>query len=470
MNTEQFAQKIKSKYPQYANVDNVTLVNKIVEQYPDYQNKITDLKTKQGVVSSIGSNIKQQFLAGGEKALESFKTTQQAAKSGNAVGILRGALGMASGGIQTVASPITGVAQEVAETKPVQSAIKTVQESVVLPAADIISRSPKLQQFAINNPNAEEVITDVLNVAGTLYSPQIVRGTGTALESAAGKTLSTTGDVVTTTGSKIKDVGSRLYQAAITPNVKEAEGILQSRITGGQPPITRAKTALEKGLVGTQEMIAVKGGKTARKLYQEKIAPAIESTVGVVSMNKDELFAPILERINKTVDPTKKQSLQDAFEAIKEDYNTFPDQFDLVTAQGLKRDLDMFTPEKIFRGRNVASELKTLNNDMANAIRSKTYDALADRNIKKDYIDYGNLVKLEDIGVKSLTEAGRFAGAGSLVSYFYDKALTPIQTIGGQVLYRVGNALEFVGNKGLKTFGDFLKSKGIKTNKEFDKK
>ena len=41
----EFAEKIKAKYPQYKDVDNYTLASKMVEKYPQYQGQV-DLKKK----------------------------------------------------------------------------------------------------------------------------------------------------------------------------------------------------------------------------------------------------------------------------------------------------------------------------------------------------------------------------------------------------------------------------------------
>lgn len=196
----------------------------------------------QGALSSIGSNIKQQFLAGGEKALESFKTTQQAAKAGSATGLLRGALGMASGGIQTVTSPITGVAQEVAETKPVSSVLKAYNENVTVPVADVLSNSPTLQKLAIKNPNIEEIISDAINVFGTLYAPRAARGTGTALES-----------VVKKTGGAVSEVVKPITEVAAKPVTKTIDAIddLVTKVTA--PDISDA-TRLSLNPVASKEL------------------------------------------------------------------------------------------------------------------------------------------------------------------------------------------------------------------------
>lgn len=54
---------------------------------------------------------------------------------------------------------------------------------------------------------------------------------------------------------------------------------------------------------------------------------------------------------------------------------------------------------------------------------------------------------------------GQFkGGAGSFVHAAYEMAVTPIKTVGSQVLYKSANGLRFVGDKGFKKFGQYLES------------
>jgi translation elongation factor EF-1beta len=43
---EQFAEKIKSKYPEYKDVDNNELVDRIIKKYPDYKDQVQEVKKK----------------------------------------------------------------------------------------------------------------------------------------------------------------------------------------------------------------------------------------------------------------------------------------------------------------------------------------------------------------------------------------------------------------------------------------
>jgi hypothetical protein len=51
----EFAEKIKAKYPQYKDVDNYTLASKMVEKYPQYQGQV-DLKKKDLTASGLGTS------------------------------------------------------------------------------------------------------------------------------------------------------------------------------------------------------------------------------------------------------------------------------------------------------------------------------------------------------------------------------------------------------------------------------
>lgn len=309
-------------------------------------------------------------------------------------------------------------------------------------------------------------LADYVEAGGNLLGIAPVGIAAGAAPKIAGKALSATGDALAATGRATEGVGKAVFKSAITPTVKEAERILSydaktpflKRLTGEGAPRLRSDTAFDKGLTGTERMLGTQAKTEANSLYTKKIAPAVESST--VQVTKDDLFAPIAKRIEETTDPSKKKAYQEAFEAIQEDYADST-VWSLEEAQKLKSELDEFTPEKVFRGKSIASEFRTLQNEMADAIRIKTYNALDDVNIKGDYIDYGNLVELQKIGVKAISEAGFKGGFGGFWTAMYDMATTPVKTIGGRVLYRVGDTLEFVGQKGIKNFGDFLQSKGF---------
>lgn len=287
------------------------------------------------------------------------------------------------------------------------------------------------------------------------------------------------GGATAVTGRAMKGVAGKLYESAITPNSMEAGRILNyeaktpflervnNTLSGTEDgaPRTRAQTAMEQGLAGTNKMIGVQAKRASASLWSDTIGPALKDSKAV--MTKEELFKPIEERILSTVEPGERAGFVKAYEALKSEYAD-TNSFNLETAQKIKEGLARFIPEKVYKGEPIANDYKTLQNDMAGAIRQKIYSTLKSQNIKQAYLDYGNLKELEDIGVKAITGGGKVGGFGSFWSTIYGQATTPIKTVGGQVLYRVGDRLEFVGRPGLSTFGQYLGENGIKDPNKAD--
>jgi hypothetical protein len=273
-----------------------------------------------------------------------------------------------------------------------------------------------------------------------------------------------------------QQAGEFIYSRAFTPNVKEAENILAyeatkpsiaSKIYGagaleGNPafkPVTVAETALRSGIAGTEKQVGVQAKQVGDNLWKKEIAPAVEGIKGKIT--KEELFAPLRERIAKIIDPSKQKAYQNALDGLLEDYAKI-ESFSYKQAQKLKSELAQFTPAKVFRGQDVANETRMLQADMAKLIREKTYEKLKDINVRQKYIDYGNLQELEKVGVKAISEAGTKGGFGGFWSTVYDTAMTPIKTIGGKILYKIGDKFQVTAPKGFegKTLKDYLISIG----------
>jgi hypothetical protein len=364
-----------------------------------------------------------------------------------------------------IKDPLKAGVQKVGETEPVQATMT------------------KYNEWKQKHPEAAANLEAGVNIASIIPGAKAGVTAAQSLTDAAligaGKGLVGVSNLLDGAGNVIKGTGGVLYRSAITPNVKEAERILKYRadsplltrisdtIEGiDQPPRTRGQTALEYGLQGREQDIGIQAKRLSDSLWNDEIAPAVKASDAV--MTKEELFAPAIARINAITDPTRRQSLANALESIIEDYQTFDNSFDLTKAQALKRDLAEFVPSKIYRGQEVASELRTIQADMADAIRQKTYEALKDQNIKQKYLDWANLHELENIGVKAISEAEFKGGSGTLIAGLWDQATVPVKTIGGQTLYRVGDMLEFEGVKGIRTFGEYLQQKGYAKPATYD--
>lgn len=59
LNYQQFSQQIKAKYPQYQNMDDMTLAQKMVQKYPEYQKQV-DVAVPQFEADTIRPQTQQE--------------------------------------------------------------------------------------------------------------------------------------------------------------------------------------------------------------------------------------------------------------------------------------------------------------------------------------------------------------------------------------------------------------------------
>ncbi len=415
-----------------------------------FKQGITDYKD---IVSGKGEAVPEE---GGESALVNTRRGVQATASAFSTPI-KFALKEAYNKLPEVTQKgLTDLGQKVG---------KKIQQ-----AGSVLAEIPGYQDWVVNNP---ESANDLENILKTYASAGEISGDILAYNQAAqaGKyAVNEAGKVIGNTGRAMKEVSRRIGEHAITPNTQEAEEILRYRantpflqrvknaFTGeGSSPQTRGSTAIEKGIYGTEGQVGVKAKRIADDIWNKEIKPALDNSQAV--MSKDQLFDTAIKRISNTVEPAKRQAYMDAYEALQDEYRNM-NYIPAKDVQNIKSSLDKFTPDKVWRGQPIANEYTTLRADMANDARNFIYDTVGD-NIKPKYLDWSNLHDLQEVGVKAISNAGLKGGSGKLITSLWDTATTPVKTIGGQVLYKVGNALEFVGDKGIKTLGDYLSKQGL---------
>lgn len=86
--------------------------------------------------------------------------------------VAKGALNMAAGGLETVFSPITGLFTSASKVPPIQAGLESINQNIVEPSADVISSSPALQKFMLEYPEADEIVQNLITVAGAIYAPK----------------------------------------------------------------------------------------------------------------------------------------------------------------------------------------------------------------------------------------------------------------------------------------------------------
>lgn len=153
MNPQEFAQKIKNKYPQYKDMDDVELSKAIVQKYPQYYGQVKFEPTAtatQGVIGETFGDIKETFAgikkditARGEKIGQVIEARDRGEQGllrtlfqtfGQTVGAIPDVIGQTVIGAGKTALPqsaettignlATGTGQAIAGTKPVQSILQ----------------------------------------------------------------------------------------------------------------------------------------------------------------------------------------------------------------------------------------------------------------------------------------------------------------------------------------------------------
>lgn len=268
-------------------------------------------------------------------------------------------------------------------------------------------------------------------------------------------------------GKVLEQVGRGIYKQAIPLNAREAKAVqsyfaknspikrFESLLKGeNKAPITAKETGFSQKLKGTETGIGVQAKRAASKLWDKNIAPALKQVDAKVDMN--EFFNEAREKVvNENVDPTRQRQLLKALDAVVEDF----DGVDIVSAgklQKYKEGWAKFVPQKAYKGEDIAGALNDLRNSLASQARTKIYELVDDPNIKRAYIDYGNLKGLQEWGQKAMTGGKLRGGSGTFISAIKDAVVTPVATIGGRTVYRVGEGVEFIAPAGAKTLKDIF--------------
>lgn len=170
MTSEEFAAKIKEKYPQYQNMDNPVLIRKVLEKYPDYASQIQE-QDPQSMVGSAWESLGEK-VPGLSQAGEFVEETVpgEIAETAGAIGSKAGPLGPIIEQIGTqIATPISMAGSAIPRTvgdvslqlaaSPVSKAIG-VARGALRPAtkwAGNVGRSLLARDIGVAEPFIENV-------------------------------------------------------------------------------------------------------------------------------------------------------------------------------------------------------------------------------------------------------------------------------------------------------------------------
>lgn len=348
-----------------------------------------------------------------------------------------------------------------------------------LPGLTAKTGTGKVAQAALEGAG----ITSAMNVAsnvqeGKTGTEALTDNTGTA--AVLGASIPLAFPFLRVAGRGIAKTGESMVSSVAPVSTREAE-ILQSYradkpflqrvsdvLSGTEKaPQTVAKTMTETtqgkllpGIFGTRSQIGIQANRAQKALWKDVISPALKKSD--VEVNMPDYFASVEKEIADTVgDETRKMSLLDALQSVREDYAKYGN-VTLEQLQKFKEGWAEFVPEKFYKGQNIAGNLRQVQALLADKARDTIYTTLGE-DVKKAYLDYGNLYSLKEMGVKALTEGGAKLPTGGTftgLSEIFSSAVTPVMSVAGQVVYRTGKGLQFVGTAGAKTVGDVL---GIKS-------
>lgn len=302
----------------------------------------------------------------------------------------------------------------------------------------------------------------------------ITPGVGTIV----GAAIPVAGAVARGTGRLLQKAGTTASEAVIPTSTREA-GMLQTykannpflqRVSDvlkgtSKQPQTAGKTAIETtagqtipGLFGTQSQIGVQAKRASKSIWNKLISPQLDNAN--VQVDLPTYFKKVEQDIiTNNPEIGRQKSLLEALNAVKEDYANKA-TVTLPELQKLKEGWAQFVPQKFYNGKDIAGAAGEVNALLADEARQTIYNTLGN-NVKQAYIDYGNLQGLQELGKTAMTGQKLKGGAGSFVSELFSRAVTPVGTIGGQVLYQAGKGILFIGEKGSQKIGDVL---GVNTS------
>lgn len=422
--------------------------------------------TEPGVLDKLGVQLKARGADIVSSAKKGMAGGLQGPKSGlNIAGDIGGAIGDVFG---AVTEPLVSGLQKGMEsvaTKGIEKGIIGIQQGPIekLGMSALKAGVDTWNRFKEAHPDVARGIEDIANVASAV---PIVKGaavTGKGVLSGTVKTLSSAGNISKKLGESAfstvipitNDVDAKAMQNYLAKNTLGKRVV--AAVTGKDlgKPTTAAQKALEVGAYGTESMIGVKANRVANQL-REIIQPILDKSKA--SIYKSELIGSAQNFVNSITEEGAKQRFRNALEKIVDEYKDLEEYIPVSKAQKIKTELNTLQAPSVFSkgksGLDITNEYKSLKAMMANTIKEKTYERLGE-GVKDAYKTWSKAMDLMELGIKDMR--GKPVYGANFWGKLLDKTVVPIGTAGGQMLYSLGNMLQFKGRPGFKKFGDFVK-------------
>lgn len=428
MDKQTFIQSIKTKYPEYQNVNDDVLYSKIIEKYPVYKSKIKEptIFDKYQELSNKGADYSANAIT--EAAKGGFQQSQQGyetAKNAKNLGeLLGGSLNMASGAIGAAFSPLAPA------FKPIGMGIEAIGNKI----GDI----PAVQKFAVS-PAGEatsagvEAVGNLANIAGTvagvrvpeklpsvkelftrqekLIKPPKETPPPTGKKTAIGQVI----EDISPTKASIRDrqvaKGLRLAPVEDLANIEQLTGNKLGewmdrydliKNTPGDSATAIAKFKKENLNLVNDSISLLKEKYTFNDIPQAKTA--IDFLVKDLEGKKSPEYTQVLDRLNKikesgTFDAMDLQYIKNVFDDIESIYKKTGEVRDALNAQDKAQTI---APIRRFIEERVKEaypqiDIGSLNNNIRTA--SATLDAIFKRAPKADTASIFQLGDMAVIGL-----------------------------------------------------------------------
>lgn len=264
-----------------------------------------------------------------------FKQTQEGAKNPNliegSVQIGKGILNEAASGLRVAFSPIEAGMKIIGKLPIVSQALGGVDKSVDY-FADKISNNKKLQKFAMENPDADEVIANLVTIGLSVAAGKAGAPNGIPATRVGGIIDSVLKDVSTKSPEVLRGIITKFKEktAPVAEKVKEkitTSGQSETEIAG---KVFQAKPDQLETMVRALEGIDKKGIKSSEDLFARLDAKAKANTTAVdeALQKSTETYKP--NDVVKTIEvkggkPLKQDFVQTALDHLKELYEKTSD-------------------------------------------------------------------------------------------------------------------------------------------------
>lgn len=473
MTKKELGQRIKIKYPEYNNLDDEILADKIIAKYPVYGDQITQDK---GAVSKMVSGIKSKITGRVEDVKEAVTgiTPQKLATPAGQARIGLRVAGAGAGAINDIIlEGIKAIVPDKFEEK-VKTGIQSVAET---DTGRYIATN--LMNWAEKNPEAAKDLENALDISAFLPSMKAAqvgaRAATTAAKTTAREAGAIAGKGLQVAGTIGEKGGKSLVSAALPPT-EQAGRVLaykaktplisrfkQAMVGAEKAPVTPADVAIKYDLATlSRSGIGIKAKRTANQLFENQVKPVLNGIKDKVSVKKwiDSAY----KEVNTLADETIKKEYKNALDSISKDYGKLT-TISVKRLDEIKSSLASRVPSKAYRGQDISGSINNVRKILADKARIIVREKLPE-NVKSIYDDYGSLLSLTKMGEKAL-KSGINTNMIGLAGEGMRMLTTPIATLSGTAVSKIGTAARKLGTKLLpKGKGEILKTTSLKSAKK----